>query len=45
MQVERIDFVSFFTEDIPRAKRFYSEVLGLELESEGTATWSSARVR
>ena len=35
MQVERIDFVSFFTEDIPRAKRFYSEVLGLELESEG----------
>jgi catechol 2,3-dioxygenase-like lactoylglutathione lyase family enzyme len=35
MQVERIDFVSFFTQDIPRAKRFYSEVLGLELESEG----------
>ena len=35
MQVERIDFVSFFTEDIPRAKRFYTEVLGLELESEG----------
>ena len=35
MQVERIDFVSFFTQDIPRAKRFYSEVLGLEIESEG----------
>lgn len=34
-QVERVDFVSFFTEDIPRAKQFYSEVLGLELETEG----------
>ena len=37
MQVERVDFVSFLTEDIPRAKRFYSEILGLELESEGEA--------
>ena len=35
MQVEHVDFVSFLTRDIPRAKRFYSEVLGLELESEG----------
>ena len=35
MNVERVDFVSFFTRDIPRAKRFYSEVLGLEIESEG----------
>ena len=35
MQVERVDFVSFLTQDIPRAKRFYSEVLGLEIESEG----------
>ena len=34
MQVERVDFVSFFTRDIPRAKRFYSEVLELELETE-----------
>jgi catechol 2,3-dioxygenase-like lactoylglutathione lyase family enzyme len=35
MHVERVDFVSFLTQDIPRAKRFYSEVLGLEIESEG----------
>ena len=35
MQVERVDFVSFLTQDIPRAKRFYSEVLELDLESEG----------
>ena len=35
MQVERVDFVSVLTRDIPRAKQFYSEVLGLELESEG----------
>jgi catechol 2,3-dioxygenase-like lactoylglutathione lyase family enzyme len=35
MEVERVDFVSFLTQDIPRAKRFYSEVLGLEIESEG----------
>ncbi len=34
MQVERVDFVSFLTEDITRAKRFYSEVLELELETE-----------
>ena len=35
MQVERVDFVSFLTRDIARAKRFYTEVLGLEIESEG----------
>ena len=35
MQVERVDFVSFFTKDIARAKQFYTEVLGLEIESEG----------
>jgi catechol 2,3-dioxygenase-like lactoylglutathione lyase family enzyme len=35
MQVERVDFVSFLTQDIPRAKRFYTEVIGLEIESEG----------
>lgn len=35
MQVERVDFVSFFTMDIARAKQFYTEVLGLEIESEG----------
>ncbi len=35
MQVERVDFVSFLTQDIARAKRFYTDVLGLEIESEG----------
>ena len=35
MEVERVDFVSFLTQDIARAKRFYTEVLGLEVESEG----------
>jgi catechol 2,3-dioxygenase-like lactoylglutathione lyase family enzyme len=35
MNVERTDFVSVFTRNIPRAKRFYGETLGLELETEG----------
>jgi catechol 2,3-dioxygenase-like lactoylglutathione lyase family enzyme len=35
MQVEHVDFVSFLTQDIARAKRFYSDVLGLEVETEG----------
>ena len=35
MQFERVDFVSFFTQDIARAKRFYTDVLGLEVETEG----------
>jgi catechol 2,3-dioxygenase-like lactoylglutathione lyase family enzyme len=35
MEVERVDFVSVLTQDLPRAKQFYSEVLGLEIESEG----------
>jgi catechol 2,3-dioxygenase-like lactoylglutathione lyase family enzyme len=35
MQVEHVDFVSFLTEDIRRAKSFYAEVLGLEIETEG----------
>lgn len=35
MNVERVDFVSFLTQDLPRAKRFYTEVLGLEVETEG----------
>ena len=35
MRVEHVDFVSFLTEDLPRAKHFYSEVLGLEIETEG----------
>jgi catechol 2,3-dioxygenase-like lactoylglutathione lyase family enzyme len=35
MQVEKVDFVSVLTQDVPRAKQFYAEVLGLEIESEG----------
>ena len=35
MHVEKVDFVSVLTQDVPRAKRFYSEVLGLPIESEG----------
>jgi catechol 2,3-dioxygenase-like lactoylglutathione lyase family enzyme len=35
MQVEEVDFVSVLTEDIPRARRFYGETLGLPLETEG----------
>jgi catechol 2,3-dioxygenase-like lactoylglutathione lyase family enzyme len=35
MDVEKVDFVSFLTEDIPRAKRFYAEALELEIETEG----------
>ena len=35
MEVERVDFVSFLTQDLARAKRFYAETLGLELETEG----------
>lgn len=35
MDVERVDFVSFLTQDIARAKAFYSGVLGLEVETEG----------
>jgi catechol 2,3-dioxygenase-like lactoylglutathione lyase family enzyme len=35
VNVERVDFVSFLTQDLARAKRFYTEVLGLEIETEG----------
>ena len=35
MIVERADFVSVLTQDIQRAKQFYGETLGLELETEG----------
>ena len=35
MQVERVDFVSFLTQDIPRARSFYADVLGLQIETEG----------
>jgi catechol 2,3-dioxygenase-like lactoylglutathione lyase family enzyme len=33
MKVERTDFVSVFTQDMQRAKKFYGETLGLEIES------------
>ena len=35
MHVERVDFVSFLSQDIARAKEFYAGTLGLEIESEG----------
>ena len=35
MRVEKVDFVSFLTQDIARAKHFYAEVLGLPIETEG----------
>jgi catechol 2,3-dioxygenase-like lactoylglutathione lyase family enzyme len=35
MHVEKVDFVSVLTQDIPRAKKFYGETLGLEIETEG----------
>ena len=34
MDVQRVDFVSFLTHDIARAKAFDSETLGLEIEGE-----------
>ena len=37
MQVEHVDFVSVLTQDLARAKQFYSEVLGLEVETEGAS--------
>jgi catechol 2,3-dioxygenase-like lactoylglutathione lyase family enzyme len=35
IEVERVDFISFLTQDIKRAKTFYGETLGLEIETEG----------
>jgi catechol 2,3-dioxygenase-like lactoylglutathione lyase family enzyme len=35
MQVEHVDFVSVLTQDLQRARRFYTETLGLEVETEG----------
>ena len=37
MQVEHVDFVSVLTQDLQRAKAFYVETLGLEVETEGDA--------
>jgi len=35
MHVEKVDFVSFLTQDIQRARSFYADTLGLEIETEG----------
>jgi catechol 2,3-dioxygenase-like lactoylglutathione lyase family enzyme len=35
MQVETVDFVSVLTQDIPRARQFYGDTLGLPIETEG----------
>ena len=35
MNVEHVDFVSFLTQDIQRARGFYADTLGLEVETEG----------
>src|SRR5688500_3781196 len=35
MHVEHVDFVSVLTQDLQRAKQFYVELLGLEVETEG----------
>jgi len=35
MEVEHVDFVSVLTQDLGRAKLFYTDVLGLEIETEG----------
>ena len=43
MQVEHVDFVSFLTQDLPRAKRFYTEVLGLEIETEARERHGASR--
>jgi predicted enzyme related to lactoylglutathione lyase len=34
VNVERVDFALFLTQDIVRAKTFYSETVGLKMESE-----------
>ncbi|MCE3286826.1 MAG: Glyoxalase/bleomycin resistance protein/dioxygenase [Gaiellaceae bacterium] len=35
MNVEHVDFASFLTQDLTRARHFYVDVLGLEIETEG----------
>ena len=35
MDVEQVDFVSVLTQDMPRAKQFYGDTLGLPIETEG----------
>ena len=43
--VEHVDFISIPTQDVPRAKRFYGELLGLELEKDTLQAPSTARAR
>jgi catechol 2,3-dioxygenase-like lactoylglutathione lyase family enzyme len=35
MDIQHVDFVSFLTQDVQRAKRFYAETIGLTVETEG----------
>ena len=35
--IEHVDFISVPTQDVPRAKHFYGELLGLELEKDTPA--------
>jgi len=35
VEIEHVDFVSFLTQDIKRARSFYTETLGLPIETEG----------
>jgi predicted enzyme related to lactoylglutathione lyase len=37
IEVERVDFVAVPTRNVERAKRFYGETLGLELEKDSPA--------
>ena len=34
MEVEKVDFLSICTQDLPRSRRFYLETLGLPFENE-----------
>ena len=44
--VEHVDFISVPTQDVPRAKHFYGELLGLELEKDtpGGAEYRAGQV-
>jgi predicted enzyme related to lactoylglutathione lyase len=44
--VEHVDFISVPTQDVPRAKRFYGELLGLEIERDtpGGAEYRAGQV-
>jgi len=40
MLVERVDFVSFLTQDLVRARHFYVDVLGLEVVHDPGTTYA-----